>query len=260
MKTFEIDFRTTKACIYRGEVGQFGGYLRPITALDRTSLESFVGIDEPIALLKANTQNLLCERPYSHALFWGARGCGKTSSMRAILSSFLHNTETNLRVIEIDKQDLSILPFILDFIRDLPYKFVLFCDDLSFNHDDESYKPLKRILDGGFEKAADNVAFYATSNLRHLLLEEYVQDTSQILHQNDICDEIISLSDRFGIAIGFYTLGSAEYLELIAHELDMISDQDSQWQQKALNYATQKGSRNARIAKEFANLYRGKLV
>lgn len=259
MKTFEIDFRTTKACIYRGEVGQFGGYLRPITALDRTSLESFVGIDEPIALLKTNTQNLLCERPYSHALFWGARGCGKTSSMRAILGSFLHDSETNLRVIEIDKQDLSILPFILDFIRDLPYKFVLFCDDLSFNRDDESYKPLKRILDGGFEKVADNVAFYATSNLRHLLLEEYVQDTSQI-HQNDICDEIVSLSDRFGIAIGFYTLGSAEYLELIAHGLDIISDQDSQWKQKALNYATQKGSRNARIAKEFVNLYRGKLV
>lgn len=259
MKNFEIDFQITKACIYRGEVGRFGGYLRPIIALDETSLESFVGIDEQIALLKANTQNLLCGRPYSHALFWGARGCGKTSSMRATLSSFLHKSETNLRVIEIDKQDLQVLPFIFDDIRDLPYKFILFCDDLSFARNDESYKPLKRILDGGFERVADNVAFYATSNLRHLLLEEYIQDTSQILHQNDICDEIISLSDRFGITIGFYTLGSAEYLELIAHELS-ISNQDSQWQQKALNYATQKGSRNARIAREFINLYKGNLL
>ena len=259
MRNFDIDFQTMRACVYRGEVGRFGGYLRPITALDKTSLEAFVGIDEQIALLRTNTQNLLGGRPYSHALFWGARGCGKTSSMRAILSSFLHETGTKLRVIEIDKQDLPILPFIFDDIRDLPYKFVLFCDDLSFARDDESYKPLKRILDGGFEKVADNVAFYATSNLRHLLLEEYVQDTSQILHQNDICDEIISLSDRFGISIGFYTLGSAEYLELIAHELGKIS-QDSLWKQKALNYATQKGSRNARIAREFINLYKGNLL
>lgn len=257
MKNFEIDFSITKACIYRGEVGRFGGYLRAITALDETSLESFVGIDENIAILKANTQNFLNSRSYSHALFWGARGCGKTSSMRAVLSSFLRVPNTDLRVIEIDKQDLAILPFILDDMRDLPYKFVIFCDDLSFSCDDESYKPLKRILDGGFEKVANNIAFYATSNLRHLLLEDYAQDTSRILHQNDIYDEIISLSDRFGISIGFYTLGSAEYLDLIAKELQTPQQE---WQQKALNYATQKGSRNARIAKEFVNLYRGELL
>lgn len=255
MNNFNIDFAHIKACVYRGEIGRFGGYLQPITELDDTTLETFIGLNETIATLKTNTNNFIHNRPSSHVLFWGARGCGKTSSMRAVLCHLLREKTNNLRVIEIDKQDLAVLPFILDFIRTLPFKFIIFCDDLSFAADDDSYKPLKRILDGGFEKAAANVRFYATSNLRHLLLEEYAQNTAHILHEHDRIDEIMSLSERFGISIGFYTLSSDEYLSLIATTMR----QDEQWKQHALNYATLKGSRNARIAKEFIKLYQSGL-
>ena len=153
---------------------------------------------------------------------------------------------------------LEILPHLVDFLREQPYKCVIMCDDLCFGRGDESYKALKSILDGGFEAQASNVVFYATSNMRHLLLEEYAQDT---MHLNDMQDEIISLSDRFGISMGFYTLGSGEYVALIARYLGIESSAlDPTLRQKALNYATQKGSKNPRIAKEFVKLYRNGLV
>lgn len=176
--------------------------------------------------------------------------------MRAVLCEFLHQQDTLLRVVEIPKTSLAILPHLVDYLRTEPYKFVIMCDDLSFGRSDESYKALKSILDGGFETQASNILFYATSNMRHLLLEEYTQDT---MHINDMQDEIISLSDRFGISLGFYTLGSQQYLQLIAHYLK-LDELDSTLRQKALNYATQRGSKNPRIAKEFIKLHQNGIV
>lgn len=256
MKQFNIDFSAIKACIYRGEFEGYGGILRPIKELEYIQLSYFVGIDELIQAVYQNTTQFLHNTYASNVLLWGARGCGKSSSMRAVLCEFLHQQDTLLRVVEIPKTSLAILPHLVDYLRTEPYKFVIMCDDLSFGRNDEDYKALKSILDGGFETQASNILFYATSNMRHLLLEEYAQDT---MHINDMQDEIISLSDRFGISLGFYTLGSQQYLQLIAHYLK-IDELDSTLRQKALNYATQRGSKNPRIAKEFIKLHQNDIV
>ncbi len=257
MKHFDIDFSSTKACVYRGEFEGYGGFLRPIVEFQCVEAAHLVGISEIITALRGNTQSFLDNAGASNVLLWGARGCGKSSSMRAVLCEFLHSSDT-LRVVEIPKPSLAILPHLVDFLRTQPYKFVIMCDDLCFGRGDESYKALKSILDGGFEAQARNILFYATSNIRHLLLEEYAQDT---MHLSDMQDELISLSDRFGIALGFYTLGSGEYANLIAHYLGIESGAlEPTLRQRALNYATQKGSKNPRIAKEFVKLYQNGLL
>jgi len=258
VKHFDTDFDTLKAYIYRGEFEGYGGFLRPIKELETIDLSYFVGIDDIIKAVQSNTQSFLDNSQASNVLLWGARGCGKSSSMRAVLCDFLHREDTLLRVIEVPKSSLAILPHLVDFLREQPYKFIIVCDDLSFGRADESYKALKSILDGGFEAQAQNILFYATSNMRHLLLEEYAQDT---MHLSDMQDEIISLSDRFGICLGFYTLGSAEYINLVARYLGIQPHSlDSVLRQKALNYATQKGSKNPRIAKEFVKLYQNGIL
>lgn len=266
MKCFEIDFERVKACVYRSEYDGYGGYFHPIVEFENISLKSFLGIDEILQALQNNTSNFLAGNDASNVLLWGARGCGKSSSIRAVLTHFLLDDRIKeqspshlpLRVIEIPKVGIEILPFVLDFTRSLPYKFVIFCDDLSFGAGDESYKALKSILDGGFEARASNVLFYATSNMRHLLLEEYAQDT---LHLDDKKDEIIALSDRFGISMGLYSLGSEDFMRIVNSELSFNAGiSDEALRQKALSYATQKGSRNARVAKEFAKLYKNHLI
>lgn len=269
MKCFEIDFERVKACVYRSEYNGYGGYFHPIVEFENLCLKSFLGIDEILQTLQNNTNNFLVGNDASNVLLWGARGCGKSSSIRAVLTHCLladnpkspsqeQNPQCLLRVIEIPKIGIEILPMTLDFVRSLPYKFIIFCDDLSFGAGDESYKALKSILDGGFEARASNVLFYATSNMRHLLLEEYAQDT---LHLDDKKDEIIALSDRFGISMGLYSLGSEDFMRIVNSELSFNAGiSDEALRQKALNYATQKGSRNARVAKEFAKLYKNHLI
>lgn len=283
-----IDFTRTLACVYRGEFEGFSGGMHAIRDFERMDFGAFIGIREQMEILYINTQNFLQGKDSCNALFWGARGCGKSSSMRAVLTHFLLNspkvaipfdevlrnplkdshsapfstshTHTQegtllkpLRVIEIPKKSLEILPFVLDSIRELPFCFVIFCDDLAFGLNDESYKALKSLMEGSLEAVAKNVLIYATSNMRHLLQESYPQDT---MHTNDAQDELIALSDRFGIALGFYTLGTEEFIALVE---SMGVKCTPNVRQSALNFATQKGSRNPRIAKEFVKLYNGGL-
>ncbi|RDU55262.1 ATP/GTP-binding protein [Helicobacter sp. MIT 00-7814] len=294
-----IDFERTLACVYRGEFEGFSGGMHAIRDFERVDFGAFVGIREQMEILYTNTQNFLQGKDSCNALFWGARGCGKSSSMRAVLTHFLlsapkvaipfdevlknplkspdshsarfasspqaHSAQTHsahtqesallkpLRVIEIPKKSLEILPFVLDSIRELPFCFVIFCDDLAFGLNDESYKALKSLMEGSLEAVAKNVLIYATSNMRHLLQESYPQDT---MHTNDAQDELIALSDRFGIALGFYTLGAEEFIALVE---SMGVKCTPNVRQSALNFATQKGSRNPRIAKEFVKLHNGGL-
>ena len=153
MKHFDIDFSSVKACVYRGEFEGYGGFLRPIVEFQCVEAAHLVGISEIITALRGNTQSFLDNAGASNVLLWGARGCGKSSSMRAVLCEFLHSSDT-LRVVEIPKPSLAILPHLVDFLRTQPYKFVIMCDDLCFGRGDESYKALKSILDGGFEAQA----------------------------------------------------------------------------------------------------------
>ncbi|MCI6217240.1 MAG: ATP-binding protein [Helicobacter sp.] len=274
-KYFSIDFAQTYACVYRGQYQGYGGYLHPVKDFDAKPLDSFIGIDRELKILCQNTQSFMQGNDASHVLLWGARGCGKSSSIKAVLKLFAYADSScqeslkllespvlmPLRVIEIPKVELQILPFILDFVRELPYCFVVFCDELAFSSDDESYKALKSLLSGSIEGFPKNVLLYATSNMRHLLIEDYAQDT---LHTTDAKDEILALSERFGISLGFYTLGTQEYFtiieSLLATKQDMPAQLDSTMRKMALNFATQKGSRNPRIAQEFVKFYHNSLL
>lgn len=257
---FKFDFDTTLACIYRPKFENHGGYFKPITQWDTIPFDALIGIDSQLKSLQRNTQKFLEGTESCNALLWGARGCGKSSAIKCVLGSFLRTPNTFLRVIEIPKNSLGIMPLCIDFVRDLPYAFILICDDLSFNANDESYKALKSVLEGSFEQKTSNVLLYATSNQRHLVDEAYPQDT---MHLNDAHDELLALSDRFGLTLGFYTLGTQEFLSLIRTLLETyISPMPSEdlWKQKALNFASLKGSKNPRIAREFCLLYKNGIL
>ena len=240
------------ACVYRPAFYGFGGYFKPIN--DFKANITLVGLEKEMLSLSHNTRAFLEDKKASHALLWGARGCGKSSLLKLTLSQFLRE-DSILRVIELNKESLGILPMVQDCVRDLPYKFVIVCDDLCFESNDHSYKSLKSILEGSFENKAHNVLLYTTSNYRHLVSESYPQDT---LHLNDAQDEILSLSDRFGLSIGFYAFSRAEYLELIAQILNIKLDNEIQT--RAMRFSTLKGSCSPRIAQEFCILYRNKIL
>ncbi|TLD91796.1 DUF815 domain-containing protein [Helicobacter magdeburgensis] len=244
------------ACIYRHipsqEYGHFSGYFKAIKDFHRES--TLIGLDSQLNALSKNTQAFINGKKSSHALLWGARGCGKSSCLQLVLSSFLHK-DSPLRVIELPMECLYLVGFVQDVVRELPYKFIIVCDDLSLSPNENSYKSLKSVLEGSFENKPTNILFYTTSNQRHLIAESYPQDT---LHLNDAKDEILSLSDRFGLALGFYTLGRLEFLELVAELLNTPLDEETK--RKALQFSTLKGSNAPRIAQEFCTLYHNKII
>lgn len=244
------------ACIYRHIPNQhnieINGYFKAIKDFHRDF--ALIGLDSQLNALTKNTQAFINGKKSSHALLWGARGCGKSSCLQVVLSSFLCENSP-LRVIELPMECLYLMGFVQDVVRELPYKFIILCDDLSLSPNENSYKSLKSVLEGSFENKPTNMLFYTTSNQRHLLAESYPQDT---LHLNDAKDEILSLSDRFGLVLGFYTLGKMEFLELVAELLDMPLDESIK--HKALQFSTLKGSNSPRIAREFCTLYHNKII
>lgn len=251
-KLFNFSFDTYLACVYRSSFDSFSGYFKPIS--DFKSTHKLIGLETEITSLMRNTQAFIDGYEACNALLWGARGCGKSSCMKYVLSTFLsHNTP--LRVIELSKETLGILPMVQDYVRTLPYKFIILCDDLYFEQNEQGYKSLKSTLEGAFENKADNILFYTTSNHRHLIAESYPQDT---LHFNDAQDEILSLSDRFGLVLGFYTLGRNEFIAFI--ETTLQTSLSAEQKAKALQFSTLKGSCNPRIANEFCTLMRNAIL
>lgn len=249
---FECDWNEVKACIFRS---YNGGYFHIIKDFDRDNTSGILGLDEEISNLEKNTLAFCEGKIASNALIWGARGCGKSSIMKGVLSDFLHRKK-NLRVIEVEKNDIWILPLLIDNLRESEFRFIIYCDDLSFEATDTSYKSLKSVLEGSIEKSPENVLMYATSNRRHLIAE--AEEIKEI-HQKDVRDEIISLSDRFGLSIGIYTLGANEYLEIVKSLCENESEFESV-RQLSLNYAGQKGNRSGRSAKEFYKLYKNGIL
>lgn len=249
---FECDWNEVKACIFRS---YNGGYFHIIKDFDRDNTSGILGLDEEISNLEKNTLAFCEGKIASNALIWGARGCGKSSIMKGVLSDFLHRKK-NLRVIEVEKNDIWILPLLIDNLRESEFRFIIYCDDLSFEATDTSYKSLKSVLEGSIEKSPENVLMYATSNRRHLIAE--AEEIKEI-HQKDVCDEIISLSDRFGLSMGIYTLGASEYLEIVKNLCEDESEFES-IRQLSLNYAGKKGNRSGRSAKEFYKLYKNGIL
>jgi predicted AAA+ superfamily ATPase len=244
-----IDWNHTYAAIWR----QRQQYLRPVTQFDPVRLQQLLGIEKQKQQLTANTERFLAGLPANNALLWGARGTGKSSLVKALLNEYLAQ---GLRIIEVDKQDLLYLPEIVDDIREQPQRFIVFCDDLSFESGDGLYKPLKSVLEGSIELPPANVLFYATSNRRHLLPEMMRDnlDTRLIdgeVHYSDTIEEIISLSDRFGLRLAFYPQDTVSYLNIVDGYFPDYPGDIDQLHKLALDFAHQNASKNGRTAKQF---------
>ena len=231
--------------------------------LEETNIEldDLKNIDEQKNALLLNTKQFVSGLPANNALLWGARGTGKSSLINAILNRF---SKQGLRVLQIAKHDLMDLPKITDQLSGLPFKFILFCDDLSFEVSDASYKAVKSALDGSVVKSADNVLIYATSNRRHLLPEEMADNLNATmvdgqLHQGDAVEEKISLSDRFGLWLSFYPFKQDDYLEIVHHWIIKLAKKhdldlrlDDELDKSAIRWALARGVRSGRTAHHFA--------
>lgn len=249
----KIDWSTTYAAIWR----QNKGYLRPVARLDAICFDDLVGIDRQKQQLIENTERFLTGMPANNALLWGARGTGKSSLIKALLNEY---RESGLRIIEVDKQDLVYLPEIVDEIREQPQRFIIYCDDLSFEARDSRYKSLKSVLEGSIELPPENVLVYATSNRRHLLPERMSDnlDTRLVdneVHYSDAVEEQISLSDRFGLWLAFYPHSTQTYLNIVdSYFSDYEGDRDFLHQQ-AIEFAQKRAAKSGRTAKQFFNVF-----
>jgi len=246
-----IDWNVTYAAIWRPRKQ----YLRPVLRIDPVHLDQLLGIETQKEALLANTERFLLGKPANHALLWGARGTGKSSLIKALFNSYREN---GLRLIEVDKQDLVCLPEIVDDIRELEQRFIIYCDDLSFEAADNQYKSLKSVLEGSIELPPENVLIYATSNRRHLL-PEFMRDNLDTrlvegeVHYSDTVEEKTSLSDRFGMSLAFYSQSTQIYLDIIDSLFVDIPVNREILHQKALDFAYQRAAKNGRTAKQFYN-------
>lgn len=246
--------------------GQLGGTLVAHPDIDRIGLADLLHVDDQKAALVLNTRQFLSGAPANNALLWGARGTGKSSLIHALLDEYF---ELGLRLVEVDKASLARLPEIALALREHPYRFLVFCDDLSFEADDPSYKALKSALEGSIFRSADNLIIYATSNRRHLL-PEYMTDNEQAtfrdgeLHQSEAVEEKISLSDRFGLWLSFYPFRQDAYLAVAEHWVERLAEKsrvNAGWSEQAraeaLRFALARGVRSGRTAQHFARHWVG---
>jgi predicted AAA+ superfamily ATPase len=239
--------------------------LQSIPRPHRLNLADLLCVDVQKRELDRNTRQFLKGLPANNALLWGAKGTGKSSLIKALLHEYAG--PGLLRVIEVDRQHLIELPDILDRLYPRPEKFILYCDDLSFEADDAGYKALKATLEGSLSALPANALIYATSNRRHLL-PEYPEDNRQAhwvegeLHQGEAVEEKISLSERFGLWLSFRPFTQDQYLEVVRHWLDKLGTSLGDWETiraEALRYALLRGSRSGRVAWQFAKDWSGRM-
>ncbi|TGN38844.1 ATP-binding protein [Marinobacter confluentis] len=249
-----INWASTAAAVWRRH--RFG--LRAIRRLDPVQWDSLKGIDRQRDALARNTERFLAGQPSNNALLWGSRGTGKSSLIKALLNRY---KDQGLRMIEVDKDDLVTLPEIVDDLCDLPFRFVIFCDDLSFDVGESGYKALKSILEGSLELPPENVRVYATSNRRHLM-PEFMSDNlqSQVkdgeLHPAEAIEEQVSLADRFGLQLSFYPFPQDTYLQTVDSLFPDVRDR-AKLHEEAVRFATAKGVRNGRTAQQFYRQFAG---
>ena len=240
------------------------GRLIAVPKLSGMRLSALLDIDEQKARLVANTEQFLAGQPANNVLMTGARGCGKSSLVRALLTSY---RKQGLRIIEVDKHDLRDIPEIVALIADRPEKFILFCDDLSFEAGESGYTALKSVLDGSVAAVPKNVLIYATSNRRHLMPEYFSENAAtkyvgEEIHPGEAVEEKISLSERFGLWLSFYPFSQEAYLDIVNGWLNhygLKTVEIAEARQHALNWAVQRGSRSGRVAEQFARDWVGQM-
>lgn len=239
------------------------GHLQAVAHPHTFALNHIQFIERQKAEVVRNTQQFLQGLPANHVLLTGARGTGKSSVVRALLHAY---SAHGLRIIEVDKQDLVDLPNIVQLVRERPERFILFCDDLTFEANDASYKALKVVLDGSLEHASPNVLVYATSNRKNLMPEFMAdnlasQDLAGEIRPSDTIEEKTALAERFGLWLSFYSFDQDEYLAIAAHWLKHFQQPfDDDARQSALNFSHTRGARSGRVAYQFAKDYAGKAL
>ena len=254
-----VDWSAGTAFRWRKRAGR--GYLDPVRHPHAIAFSDLKDIDEQKKRLRENTAQFVAGKPANNVLLTGARGTGKSSLVKAALNEF---SRKGLRLIEVDKADLVDLPDIVDLVAGRKERFVVFCDDLSFEASDPGYKSLKVALDGTIAGSADNLLIYATSNRRHLM-PEFMHENLETrhvggeIHPGETTEEKISLSERFGLWLSFYPFGQDEYLDIVTHWVEALGGKaDDAAKSAALLWALERGSRSGRVAWQFAKDYVGR--
>ncbi len=240
--------------------------LAPVHKVNRVDMVLLRGIDRVRDMLHENTERFADGLPANNALLWGARGMGKSSLVKAVHAEINRLRQSGggapLKLIEIHREDIESLPHLMTLLRDDPHRFIVFCDDLSFDADDTSYKSLKAVLEGGIEGRPDNVLFYATSNRRHLLPRDMMEnERSTAINPGEAVEEKVSLSDRFGLWLGFHKCSQDEYLDMVfgyADHLGLDHDREA-LRRESLEWATTRGARSGRTAWQFIQDLAGRL-
>lgn len=238
--------------------------LQPVPHVNRVALGLLKGVDRVRDLLAENTERFARGFAANNVLLWGARGMGKSSLVKAIHADVNERKigAMPLKLIEIHREDIESLPGLMALLRSDPHRFIVFCDDLSFDNNDTSYKSLKAALDGGVEGRPENVAFYATSNRRHLLPREMMEnERSTSINPGEAVEEKVSLSDRFGLWLGFHKCSQDEYLEMVNGYAQhfQLGIKPEQLERDALEWATTRGSRSGRTAWQYITDLAGRL-
>lgn len=227
--------------------------LEPVARVARVDLSLLVGVNRSRDTLLENTRHFAAGLPANNALLWGARGMGKSSLVKAVHAA-VRAEGHDLKIVELSREDLPSVGRLLGVLRGAEARFILFCDDLSFSHDDQHYKSLKAVLDGGIEGRPENVLFYATSNRRHLMPRDMIENETQAaIHSTEAVEEKVSLSDRFGLWLGFHPCSQDEYLAMIAgycaaHGVMVPEDR---LRAEAIEWQATRGGRSGRVAWQF---------
>jgi predicted AAA+ superfamily ATPase len=240
------------------------GRLSPVPRVSRVEMGLLKGIDRMRDILVENTERFADGLPANNALLWGARGMGKSSLVKAAHASINLNRKPadRLKLIEIHREDIESLPELMDLLRGSDFRFIVFCDDLSFDGNDASYKSLKAVLEGGIEGRPDNVILYATSNRRHLLAREMIEnERSTAINPGEAVEEKVSLSDRFGLWLGFHRCSQDEYLAMVKGYCGHFGIKlgEEELEREALEWSTTRGSRSGRVAWQFTQELAGRL-
>ena len=255
------DFAAAGAFVWHSETGGF----EPVPEVNRVPLSLLKGLDRVTEQLLSNTQLFAAGLPANNALLWGARGMGKSSLVKAAHAEAgraLTNAAAQLKLVEIHREDIASLPACLAHMRASPHRFIVFCDDLSFDKDDTSYKSLKAVLEGGIEGRPSNVLFYATSNRRHLMPRDMMDnERSTAINPSEAIEEKVSLSDRFGLWLGFHNCSQDDYLDMVRAYAGhyKLAAPWPEVQRDALEWSITRGGRSGRVAWQFIQDLAGRL-
>ncbi len=247
----KLDFAAAEAFVWHPE----GRNLAAVRRVNRVDMSLLKGIDRVRDLLVENTERFARGLPANNALLWGARGMGKSSLVKAAHAAIgAEHPAAGLKLIEIHREDIESLPELMELLRKTPQRFIVFCDDLSFDAEDTSYKSLKTMLEGGIEGRPENVIFYATSNRRHLMARDMVEnERATAINPGEAVEEKVSLSDRFGLWLGFHRCSQDEYLAMVAGYIAhyRVPVEAAELRREALEWATTRGARSGRVAWQY---------